>query len=104
MSAPKNATTHYVYLLTNYTNSVIYTGMTNDLLHRVQQHRDKVADSFTKRYSVFKLVYYEVADSLEGAFVREQAIKGGSRKRKEELITSLNPKWRHLFSELVDLK
>jgi putative endonuclease len=94
---------HYVYLLTNYTNSVIYTGCTNDLLRRVEQHRNKAADSFTKRYNVFKLVYYESADSLEGAFMREQAIKGGSRRRKEALISEKNPTWRDLFGDLVDL-
>jgi putative endonuclease len=92
---------YYVYLLTNYDDSVIYTGMTKDLLRRVQQHKEKAADGFTKRYNVSKLVYYEVAESLEGAYLREQAIKGGSRKRKEQLVASMNPQWRDLYGELM---
>jgi putative endonuclease len=91
----------YVYLLTNYDDSVIYTGMTNNLLRRVQQHKEKLADGFTKRYNVSKLVYYERADSLESAYTREQAIKGGSRKRKEQLIASMNSEWRDLYGELM---
>jgi putative endonuclease len=93
---------YYVYLLSNFTNTVLYTGMTRNLLRRVQEHREGLADSFTKKYRVWKLVYYEVADSLEGAYLREQQIKGGSRQRKEALIKEANPQWRDFYSDLIE--
>ena len=83
----------YAYLLTNYTNSVIYTGATNDLVRRVYEHREKLANGFTERYNVWKLVYYEVADDAVTAMAREQ-IKGGSRQKKVALIEASNPQWR----------
>jgi putative endonuclease len=98
---PREERQYYVYLLTNFTNSVIYTGVTRDLLQRVQQHRDKVADGFTSRYNVWKLVYYEVADEVESAIAREKQIKAGPRSRKEELVRSMNPAWKDLFQELT---
>jgi putative endonuclease len=91
---------YYVYLLTNFTNKVPYTGVTNDLPRRIEQHRAGTADSFTKKYRVWKLVYYEVANDIEAAIEREKAIKGGSRARKEALINSFNPTWRDLAQEL----
>ena len=89
-----------VYILTNYTHSVLYTGMTNDLGRRVYEHREKLVEGFTKRYNVWKLVYYEVTDDILSAIEREKQIKAGPRRRKVELIAAANPTWRDLYSDL----
>ena len=91
-----------VYLLTNENNAVIYTGVTSDLKNRVKQHKlKKYAKSFTARYNLDKLVYYEKYNSIGEAIYREKQIKGGSRKKKVELIERMNPGWIDL-SEFVD--
>ena len=92
---------YFVYLLTNYTNSVIYTGVTSNLLPRVQQHREKVNKGFTSRYNVWKLVYYEVFDDVRAAIEREKQIKAGSRARKVGLIEKENGSWKDLYPELL---
>jgi putative endonuclease len=79
---------------------VLYTGVTRDLPKRVFEHKSKVVPGFSKQYNVDRLVYYEVSDDAVPAFEREKAIKGGSRKRKLDLINSLNPEWRDLYEEL----
>ena len=90
----------YVYILTNQRNTVLYTGVTNDLVRRVYEHQNKLAAGFTKKYNVDKLVYYEcLADPYE-AISREKQIKGGSRHRKIELIREFNPEWRDLYDDL----
>ncbi len=91
---------YYVYIMTNKWNKVLYTGVTNDLIRRVQEHKDKTFQGFTKRYNVGKLVFYEIADSIESAILREKQIKGGSRKDKIELVDSMNVEWRDLCNEL----
>jgi putative endonuclease len=91
---------HCVYILTNERNTVLYTGVTGDLKARVYQHREKLLPGFTNRYNVFKLVYYEAGCDPSGAIAREKQIKGGSRRKKIELINRLNPKWRDLYGEL----
>ena len=91
---------YYVYIMTNKWNKVLYTGVTNDLIRRVQEHKDKVIQGFTKRYNVDKLVFYEIAESIESAILREKQIKGGSRKDKIELVNSVNAEWRDLYKEL----
>ena len=90
----------YIYILTNKTGSVLYTGVTRDLQRRVFEHKEKLLPGFTSRYNVNRLVYYEVSDEAMPAFEREKAIKGGSRRRKLELIESMNPEWRDLYGEL----
>ena len=92
---------YYVYLFTNFTNSVIYTGVTNDLVRRVYEHREKVTDGFTKKYAVWKLVYYEGTEDVESAIAREKQIKGGPRRRKVEMIEESNPTWRDLYYEII---
>jgi putative endonuclease len=87
--------------MTNKWNRVLYTGITNDLLRRVQEHKDRTTRGFTKRYNVSKLVYYEVADDVESAILREKQIKGGSRKDKIALIKSMNSEWRDLFEDII---
>jgi putative endonuclease len=86
--------------MTNKGNTVLYTGVTNDLKRRVYQHKEKLVEGFTKKYNITKLVYYEVTDDVRTAILREKQIKGGSRQKKIELITSINPKWNDLYDEI----
>ncbi|OGX03212.1 MAG: hypothetical protein A3G87_02760 [Omnitrophica bacterium RIFCSPLOWO2_12_FULL_50_11] len=91
----------YVYLLTNKANSVLYTGVTSDLAKRIYEHKKKVVDGFTKKYNVEKLVYYETLDSIEEAISREKQIKGWLRRKKNDLIESMNPGWKDLYGEVT---
>ena len=90
----------FIYILTNKYNKVLYTGVTSDLKKRIWEHREKLVDSFTKRYNVTKLVYYEVFADIRDAIVREKQIKAGSRQKKIDLITGMNPEWRDLYEDL----
>jgi putative endonuclease len=81
---------YYVYIMTNIRNTVLYTGVTNDLIRRVYEHKAKLADGFTKKYNIVKLVYYEVFEDIENAILREKQIKAGSRQKKIQLIDSTN--------------
>jgi len=90
----------YVYIMTNKANTVLYTGMTNDIRKRVYEHKQKLIEGFTKKYNVVKLVYYEAFGDCTSAIQREKQIKTGSRKKKEELINSINRGWRDLYEEL----
>jgi putative endonuclease len=84
----------WVYIMTNKNNTVLYTGVTSDLSGRVQQHKNKVhPQSFTARYNVCKLVYYEPFDSIVTAIAREKQIKAGPRAKKIGLINKFNPEW-----------
>ncbi len=88
----------YVYILTNKTNNVLYTGVTNNLARRIFEHKNKVNVGFTSKYNVDKLVYYEVFDSAYEAISREKQIKGWLRIKKILLIKSINPDF-HDFSD-----
>jgi putative endonuclease len=83
--------------MTNKYNKVLYTGITDDLKRRAYEHRQKLANGFTKKYNVFKLVYYEVFEDPENAILREKQIKGGSRQKKLDLINGMNPDWQDLY-------
>jgi putative endonuclease len=90
-----------VYIMTNFKNTVLYTGVTNDLIRRVYEHRSGLdPKSFTSKYNITKLVYFESFHSIEEAIAREKQIKGGSRKKKEKLINSVNPEWKDLFETI----
>ena len=89
----------WVYILTNYDNRVLYTGVTNNITRRTFEHRSKINDSFAEKYNAYKLVYIEETDSTESALAREKQIKGWSRKKKIALIESINPQWRDLIKE-----
>jgi len=91
---------YYIYIMTNKRNTVIYTGATNDLKRRVYEHKEKLADGFTKNYNITKLVYYEVFEDVANAILREKQLKGGSRQKKSELVNSMNEEWRDLYEEL----
>jgi putative endonuclease len=88
--------------MTNRFNTVLYTGMTSELKHRVWQHREALADSFTKRYNIKKLLYYEVAEDLDSALYREKQIKNYSRSNKIGLINLMNPHWIDLYDKIQD--
>jgi len=79
---------------------VLYVGITNDLIRRVYEHKNKFVEGFTKKYNVGKLVYYEVFDNPYNAITREKALKGYGRKKKVELINSLNLEWKDLYEKL----
>lgn len=90
---------YYVYILTNYNKSVLYTGVTNDLKIRLHQHKNPTTEDktyFTMRYKCYYLVYYEYFQDVEQAIVREKQIKGYSRMKKEKLINDFNPDWNFL--------
>ena len=82
--------------MTTKNNSVLYTGITNDLKRRLKEHRDFKYKGFTWRYNVDKLVYFETTNNVVSAIVREKQIKAGSRKKKIDLITGINPEWNDL--------
>ena len=90
----------FVYIMTNRIRSVLYTGMTGDLKKRVWEHKQGFVDGFTKRYRVTLLMYYEIAGTAMAAIEREKQIKAGSRKKKEELISKINPEWLDLSDSL----
>jgi len=87
---------YYVYIMTNKTNTVLYMGVTNDLLRRVYEHAQGLTQGFTKRYRVVKLIYYEVFQNVVDAIAREKQIKGGSRIKKLALINRANPEYNDL--------
>ena len=91
----------FVYILANQTNSVVYVGVTNDLVRRVYEHKQKIVEGFTKRYNVNKLVYYETTENVESAILREKQLKSFSRDKKNRLITHDNPEWKDLFIDLL---
>ncbi|NQT64845.1 MAG: GIY-YIG nuclease family protein [FCB group bacterium] len=93
---------YYVYILTNKNNNVLYTGVTSNLLKRVNEHRRKLVKGFTSNYNVNKLVYYEETQDIYGAIMREKQIKGYVRSKKIKLIKSKNPQWEDLFEKLVN--
>ena len=91
---------YYVYIMTNQRNTVLYTGVTNNLLRRIEEHKSGIGSGFTKRYNVSKLIYFEMTTEINIAIAREKQIKSWSRKRKEELIATQNPEWKDLIDDL----
>jgi putative endonuclease len=88
-----------VYIMTNKYNKVLYTGVTSNVLKRVNEHKEKLIGGFTSRYNVTKMVYYEEYETMPEAIAREKQIKGGSRQKKIDLINSKNPEWKDLYDE-----
>jgi len=91
----------YVYIITNSYHNVLYTGVTSDLIKRVYQHRIGESVGFTKKYNVKILVYYEVFNDIKEAIAREKQITAKKRRKKVELIESINPSWKDLYEELL---
>ena len=92
---------YYVYIMSSY-RGTLYVGVTNDLARRVHQHRSDNGSGFTKKYNVTKLVYYEATSDVYSAIAREKQIKGWVRRKKVELIESMNPGWTDLSDEWAD--
>jgi len=91
----------FIYILSNYTKTSLYVGVTNDLIRRVYEHKHKINKGHSAKYHIDRLVYYEVFEDIEDAIVREKQIKGGSRQKKIDLINSLNPDWKDLYDDLL---
>jgi putative endonuclease len=91
---------YYVYIMTNPRHTVLYTGMTNDLIRRVAQHKDPQARGFTARYHCSVLVFYEVYLDSYNAITREKQIKARSRACKLALVERTNPEWKDLYDVL----
>ena len=92
---------YYVYILTNKNNEVLYIGVTNNLLQRIYQHKNKLINGFTDRYNLNKLVYYEVYQYIQDAIQREKQMKKWNRAWKIEQIQKVNPKWEDLYIEML---
>lgn len=91
----------YVYILTNFTNNVLYTGITNNLIRRIYEHKSEFVSSFASKYKANKLVYFEIYENSYDAIAREKQIKAGSRKKKLELIELNNKEWKDLYDEII---
>ena len=95
----------YIYIATNKRHTTVYVGVTNDLFRREDQHRNKIdKNSFTAKYNIDTVVYYEAYNDIKTAIIREKQIKAGSRKKKIELIEKVNPEWKDLIEEIKHLK
>ena len=92
---------YYVYILASRRNGTLYVGVTNDLLHRVWQHREEIIPGFTKRYGVKMLVHYEVFESIHAAIQRETNLKRWKREWKMKLIQETNLEWEDLYESLL---
>ena len=93
----------YIYILTNNSNKVLYVGVTSKLYHRIYEHKNKVYPySFSAKYNIHKLVYYEGFSCIEEAIYREKQLKAGSRKKKLELVNAFYPSWEDLFEDVLD--
>ena len=93
---------YFVYMMTNIKNTVLYTGITNDIVRRTYQHKKKLLDGFTTRYNLTKLVYYEEYTRVIDALNREKSIKNLKRVKKNALVEKSNPEWEDLYSGLLD--
>ena len=90
-----------VYIITNLLNTVLYTGVTGNLVARIYHHKNKSVSSFSSKYNLNKLVYYEVYEEVNLAIAREKQIKAGSRKKKIDLINGFNPQWKDLYGTII---
>ena len=91
----------YVYIMTNKKDGTLYVGVTSDLIKRVYEHKNGLCDGFTKKYGLKTLVYYEMCEEITAAIAREKQLKAGSRKRKVDLIESMNSNWLDLYPGLL---
>lgn len=91
----------YVYILANRKKGTLYVGVTNDLVRRVFEHKNKLTEGFTSKYDISRLVYYEVTEYKIAAIEREKQIKAGSREKKVKLIETMNPEWKDLYEEIT---
>jgi len=100
----KNMKVGFIYIMTNKNNTTLYTGVTSDLPKRVQQHKEnQYQQSFTAKYNLHKLVYWEAFQEIGDAIFREKQIKAGSRQNKLDLINPFNPEWKDLIEDIRDI-
>lgn len=93
----------FIYILTNKNHTTLYVGVTSHIVQRINQHKDKIfPESFSAKYNLNKLVYYEAFQEIGDAISREKQIKGGSRQKKLDLINSKNPEWKDLYDEILE--
>jgi len=95
---------YYVYIMTNKGRTVLYVGMTNSLTRRVSQHRRGEVEGFTERYNVNRLVFYEQYNDVRDAIAREKQLKGWTRKKRERLISKMNPEWTDLAVTVLEME
>ena len=94
--------TYYVYILANATNTVVYTGVTSNLIRRIYEHREEAdPKSFNAQYHVHRLVYFEETCDVHAALEREKQIKGWNRARKNKLVEKKNPDWEDLYPQIL---
>jgi len=98
---PMEEKTYFIYIMAHKKNGVLYLGVTNDLVRRVYEHKNDLADGFTKKYKVHRLVYYETTHDIISAIQREKQMKKWYRKWKIDLIEKINPEWEDLYDKLV---
>lgn len=92
---------YYVYIMSNNFQSVFYTGVTNDLIRRVYEHRNKLVQGFTSKYKIVKLLYYEQSQDVKSAIAREKQVKDYRRTKKIDLIKEFNPSFKDLYNEII---
>lgn len=92
---------YYIYILSNYSRSTLYCGITNDLKRRVWEHKNNLIKGFSQKYQIHNLVYYEIFNDPEAAIEREKQIKNYSRLKKEKIILKFNPKVVDLYDEII---
>jgi len=90
-----------VYIIASNRNGTLYTGVTSNLVKRVYEHKNELAQGFSSKYGCKILAYYEVQENMTNAIAREKQIKSGSRKKKLSLIESMNPGWKDLYEEII---
>ena len=93
---------YYVYILTNRHNNVLYIGVTNNLVRRIYEHKNKLVEGFSKKYNLIKLVYYETTRDVKSAIEREKQLKNWHRDWKINLINQFNPEWKDLSNDFLD--
>lgn len=93
---------YYVYILSNYTRTTLYCGVTNDLKRRVWEHRNNLVKGFSQKYQIHDLVYYEIFDDPESAIETEKQIKNYSRLKKEKMILNFNPNVVDLYEQIIE--
>lgn len=95
-------TQYFIYIISNKINIVLYIGVTNNLVRRIYEHKNKIVSSFSSKYNLNKLVYYEIYSRIEMAIAREKQLKAGSRAKKNSLVKEFNPNYDDLYSRICN--
>jgi putative endonuclease len=91
----------YIYIITNTANNVLYIGVTSDLVKRIYEHKNKIIDGFSKKYNLYKLVYFECFDDINNAIAREKQLKNWHKEWKYNLINEVNKQWNDLYESII---